>query len=434
MSHNLINLRSKMFNTPLCIWPTKFMDLARVVGNRMDLEVPAGEMFTGPSRPCHSMIVGRDNIAVIQVIGTLVNRGAFIGASSGLVSYEGLRAQIRSIAKDSSVETVFLDIDSCGGEAAGLADTVAALADLPQRKIAMVDSHCLSAAYWLATACDEIWMTNDSLVGSVGAIAVHFEQTTRDEQEGDTFTIFASGNRKSDFSPHLKLATEAAEWLQAMITESANQFIESVAQNRGLDAADVRGFQAALFKGRTALASGLADRIISADEAIVEIMEGTMATVNQAPPTASSSAKTRTQKLTQRLTDDSDTTAGSSAAAAGADDAPEISAETQALIDQALEQAAEQQLMDAQAAADAVVAQRVSEIANACKLVGRPEMAADLIASGCSVDQAREQLFANLSSSQAQIDGSHDNATGQPDEASAAANFVLNAGKTGGQS
>ena len=41
-----------------------------------------------------------DGIAVIEIAGTLVHRGAWIGQSSGLTSYEGIAAQLQAALAD----------------------------------------------------------------------------------------------------------------------------------------------------------------------------------------------------------------------------------------------------------------------------------------------------------------------------------------------
>ena len=57
--------------------------------------------------------------AIVTIIGELVNRGAWIGASSGLVSYEGIKHQVSTAANDPQVTGILLDIESPGGEAVG---------------------------------------------------------------------------------------------------------------------------------------------------------------------------------------------------------------------------------------------------------------------------------------------------------------------------
>ena len=93
-----------------------------------------------------------DGIAVIEIAGTLVHRGAWIGQSSGLTSYEGIAAQLQAALADPAIRGIALDIDSFGGEVAGafdLADRIRAVRQVKPVQ-AFVADHALSAAYALA--------------------------------------------------------------------------------------------------------------------------------------------------------------------------------------------------------------------------------------------------------------------------------------------
>ena len=68
-----------------------------------------------PNGPAPTPYYRKDGLAIIKVCGTLVNRGAWLGAYSGLTSYEGLRFQLRHALEDQDTLAVVLDIDSCGG-------------------------------------------------------------------------------------------------------------------------------------------------------------------------------------------------------------------------------------------------------------------------------------------------------------------------------
>lgn len=88
-----------------------------------------------------------NGIAVIEIAGTLVHRGAWIGQSSGLTSCEGIAAQLQAALSDPAIRGIALDIDSFGGEVAGafdLADRIRAAHQVKQVH-AFVADHALSA-------------------------------------------------------------------------------------------------------------------------------------------------------------------------------------------------------------------------------------------------------------------------------------------------
>jgi hypothetical protein len=53
--------------------------------------------------------------AILTVVGELANRGAYVGASSGIVTYEGFKYQIRQAAQDERIKNILIDMESPGG-------------------------------------------------------------------------------------------------------------------------------------------------------------------------------------------------------------------------------------------------------------------------------------------------------------------------------
>jgi capsid assembly protease len=130
-------------------------------------------------------------VAVIGIAGTLVHRGAWIGQSSGLTSCEGLAAQVDAAVADRAVRGIALEIDSFGGEVAGvfdLADRIrAARAVKPVQ--AFVAEHALSAGYALASQANRIILPRNGAVGSIGVVALHAEMSGELAQRGIAVTL-----------------------------------------------------------------------------------------------------------------------------------------------------------------------------------------------------------------------------------------------------
>ena len=136
-----------------------------------------------------------DGIAVIEIAGTLVHRGAWIGQSSGLTSYEGIAAQLQAALADPAIRGIALDIDSFGGEVAGafdLADRIR-MARTQKPVQAFVADHALSAAYALASQADRIILPRTGAVGSIGVVAMHSDMSGALDQKGIAVTLIHSG-------------------------------------------------------------------------------------------------------------------------------------------------------------------------------------------------------------------------------------------------
>lgn len=223
-----------------------------------------------------------DGIAVIEIAGTLVHRGAWIGQSSGLTSYEGIAAQLQAALADPGVRGIALDIDSFGGEVAGafdLADRIrAARAQKPVH--AFVAEHALSAGYVLASQADRIVLPRTGAVGSIGVVALHTDMSGALDQKGIAVTLIHAGAHKIDANPYQPLPEAVHDQMQRELEVVRFLFAETVAAGRGdrLTQAAALVTEAAVFRGAEAIAAGLADDLadpITAFQAFAAAPRGT---------------------------------------------------------------------------------------------------------------------------------------------------------------
>jgi capsid assembly protease len=278
----LPHIAARLFMKPLLIHPDKLAAIVSMLGERVGVEsdtVPVlGEYFTrswtlspaanrlspGLSSGGGGMFYKIGRTAVIPVIGSLINRGAFIGDDgSGATSYEGLAAQFSAAASDPFITSIVMDIDSPGGEAQGmigLADMVRA-ARSDKRIIALVNDMAASAAYGLASQAHEIVISPTSLVGSVGVVMLHVEASKQLEKRGVKPTLIFAGAHKVDGNPFEPLTSEVKADLQGEVDSVYASFITTVAAGRGLPESVIRNTEARIYSGATAVDQGLADRV-----------------------------------------------------------------------------------------------------------------------------------------------------------------------------
>ena len=183
----LAQIAGRVLNRPLLLHPDKVDLILHVLQGRLGIEplealdVDANR-FVGSHRrddgTVGSMRV-ENGVAILPIVGSLVNRGAWIGASSGLVSYEGLAAQLREVQGDDQVRAVILDIDSPGGEATGMFTISNIVAELNDVKpvVAFINDVAASAAYGIASAAREIIVSPTSVVGSIGVVLTHLDRS-----------------------------------------------------------------------------------------------------------------------------------------------------------------------------------------------------------------------------------------------------------------
>lgn len=200
-------------------------------------------------------------IAVVPIFGTLVQRGGFMDAMSGLTSYQLIGQQIDAAMGDPRVRGIMLEIDSPGGEGAGVFDLASQIrAKSKQKPIwAVANEMAFSAAYALASAAEKISVPQLAMAGSIGVIMLHVDQSAYDSKRGLVYTPIFAGARKNDFSPHEPLSAEAMNTAQRMVDKMYTVFVDTVAGHRSMDAGDVVATEAGVFHGQDAIDTGLAD-------------------------------------------------------------------------------------------------------------------------------------------------------------------------------
>ncbi|GAB1480248.1 S49 family peptidase [Paracoccaceae bacterium] len=282
-------IAQRVFNTPLMVDPAKALAFLTGLGPRITgreisvegLEI-AAEDRDAATLPARASLFGDDltsrqarnggqpfavvdGIAVIEIAGTLVHRGAWIGQSSGLTSYEGIAAQLQAALADPAIRGIALDIDSFGGEVAGAFDLADRLRAARQVKPvhAFVADHALSAAYALASQADRIILPRTGAVGSIGVVAMHSDMSGALDQKGIAVTLIHAGARKVDANPYQPLPEAVRDRIAGELEDLRQLFAETVAEGRGrrLDTLRALGTEAAVFRGEAAVFAGLADEV-----------------------------------------------------------------------------------------------------------------------------------------------------------------------------
>lgn len=293
MPGQLFHLADRLLNQSLLIHPAKAQILLSVLAGRIGVDAMSPEFL--PGEPEASRFVGsarRDNgrsaltradggVAIVPVLDSLVNRGAWLDSRSGLTSYEGIAAQIRDAADDPDVHSILLDISSPGGEASGMASLAALIRSVRQTKpvVAFVNDMAASAAYGIASAANEIVISPTSMLGSIGVVMLHADRSGEFAEAGVKPTLIFAGSHKVDGNPFEPLSDSVRAELQASVDAYYEQFLEVVAAGRGtrLSADMARATQARTFIGSNAIAQGLADRTASLEEVLSQMSQSSPA-------------------------------------------------------------------------------------------------------------------------------------------------------------
>lgn len=354
----LPHIAGRLFSTPLMITRSKMHVIMDVVLPRMQGE---------PLRVIEEEIFDDFNIqgciAVISIIGSLVHRSVGLHPASGFMSYAEIRDNLQAALANTAVKGILLDFDSPGGEVNGVFD----LADeiFAARKIkpvwAVANEEACSAAYALAASAEKIYVPRTAVLGSVGVIAMHLDQSQADADEGLKYTPIFAGAHKNDYSPHEPLSDPARASLQAEVDRVYELFVQTVVRGRGLSAETVRKTEAAVFFGEDSVAYGLADKTGTFEDALADLTASLSLNPNR-KETLMSDPVQQPQP--------------------GAEKTPP---DLEALKADFTEKAR------AEAKAEAMA--YVAEVHDLCSLAGAPEKATAFIVKGASAEDVRRELL-----------------------------------------
>lgn len=204
----------------------------------------------------------KNGTAVIPVCGSLASTLMSGWRWYGSVSYENLADMVEHAVYNHDVDRILLRCYSPGGAVTGCAEAAERLNRLSDIK--PLWAHCTmadSAAYWLASAANRIIVDPTGEVGSIGVVMTHMDISKMLDTAGVKVTHIFAGAHKADGSPFIEMSEQALARFQEDIDLLADQFINSVAKNRGIDADVVRQTEARTYQGQSAVDAGLADEV-----------------------------------------------------------------------------------------------------------------------------------------------------------------------------
>jgi len=211
----------------------------------------------------------RADATIVTIRGPLSQHAGFWGDS-----YEAILARVvEACAK--AAPAVLLRIDSPGGEVAGCFDTARAIraaCDRAQKRLLVhVEGECASAAYALACVADRIVASPTAKIGSIGIIAVRFDDTAADAMTGHNVALITSGQRKADGNPHAPLSADELLVHQQEVDGLAGAFFALVAVYRSLTPQKIAAYEAASFRGGAAVQAGFVDELGSFDHLLASL-------------------------------------------------------------------------------------------------------------------------------------------------------------------
>lgn len=213
-------------------------------------------------------------IATVRVEGTLMKRSSSLSQSSGTVQ---MRRDIREAANNPDVSAILLAIDSPGGTVAGTDDLAAEVKAATKKKpvMAFVSDLCASAAYWVASQCDAIFVNSDTaLVGSIGTLMTVYDVSKAAEQQGVEAVVFATGPLKGAGTEGTVITEEQRAYFQSIVDAAQGSFDAAVQKGRGLTDNQLKAVRTGgVFSAAEAEAKKLIDGVKSHEQVVAALVK-----------------------------------------------------------------------------------------------------------------------------------------------------------------
>ncbi|MBN1154047.1 signal peptide peptidase SppA [candidate division KSB1 bacterium] len=211
-------------------------------------------------------------------------RGGMDDSSSGgskiaLVELEGVISdseeiirQLDKYSENRSVKGIVLRIDSPGGGVTAsqeIYEKVKRVRDSGLPIVASMGSVAASGGYYAALGADTIFASPSTMTGSIGVIAEIPNTQKLFDKLGIQFNTIKSGKFKDTGSPYREMTIEDRRYLQNMVDNHFQQFVDAVVTERNMSRSQVLKYaDGRVYTGLQALEYGLIDTLGLYEDAI----------------------------------------------------------------------------------------------------------------------------------------------------------------------
>ena len=238
--------------------PDTLLPVARAFLNRLPVEMEVKTAMFYTVADSDAKAEESKSVAIVPLHGTMTKYNTCESYGTTFIA-----KKIREMADDGNVIGIVLDIDSPGGSSSAIPPMLEAIgyAKSKGKPVYVHADCCASAAYWVASQCDAIYMDNDmSEVGSIGAMAVFVDCTAVNPATGEkTITVYPdeSSEKNRAYRDALEGNYDAAK---AELKPLVNQFQNAVVSGRPNIQKEEHGvLSGAMFSTADALRLNMAD-------------------------------------------------------------------------------------------------------------------------------------------------------------------------------
>lgn len=170
------------------------------------------------------------------MVAVLRMSGIIASGTRGTLNDQTLAPLLERAFVKGKPDAVALLINSPGGSPVQSSLIGARIRRLAEEKkvpvFAFVEDVAASGGYWLASAADEIWADESSIVGSIGVISAGFGAHEFLQRQGIERRVYTAGQSKSMLDPFRPERPEDVERLKGILESLHQNFISHVKTRR----------------------------------------------------------------------------------------------------------------------------------------------------------------------------------------------------------
>ena len=245
-------------------------------GSPWETEADDGEMenfFSSVTAP-----EVKDGMGVIPVEGVIGKGLTKIERMLGCTDLGEIAKIMDAWEKRDDINEIVFKFDSGGGSTSGLEEMSKKIRNYSKPTAGYCESDCGSAAFWLASQCNSLFVTPSSSIGAVGIYLTLKDLTEKHKEDGINVVIIKSGEYKAAGVENTALTSLQFQRLQDEVIELHRRFIRDVKSVRVfVDEADLQGQS---FYGDEAVRRGLATNLVDEWKQAVEIIKYNRSALN----------------------------------------------------------------------------------------------------------------------------------------------------------
>ncbi|NWF77410.1 MAG: signal peptide peptidase SppA [Chloroflexi bacterium] len=204
-------------------------------------------------------------IVVIPLTGSITTEESSLFSGS-VITPKLVRDYLTRAEGDPAVKAIVLRIESPGGEIAPCQEILWEIERIKETKsvpiVISMGGTAASGGYYISTKADKIVALPTTMTGSIGVISAVTNIEELLEKLGIQIEIFKGGKYKDMYWGFRELTPEEQEIMQELVDEYYEQFVDVVAEGRGLSKEEVRNLATGqIYTGTEAKELGLVDEL-----------------------------------------------------------------------------------------------------------------------------------------------------------------------------